>query len=109
MKSILKTFGLLFLVVFISINIIGCTKKDQDDPIRIALNIWPGYGAFFIAQDKGFFAQEGISVDIQIIQGDPEREAALISGKIDGIGMTLDNLVVLRDKGVNVKAILKYD
>ena len=78
-------------------------------PLSIALNIWPGYGAFLIAEEKGFYKQEGVAVKIEIIQGDPEREAALAAGTIDGIGMTMDNLVVLRDKGIAVKAIYKYD
>jgi len=108
MKRVNITILLLF-VAFLLFDVPGCENKNKPEPIRIALNIWPGYGAFFIAKDKGFFEQEKVSVEIQIIQGDPEREAALISGKIDGIGMTMDNLVVLRDKSVNVKAIFKYD
>lgn len=85
------------------------SERSTTQPLRIALNIWPGYGAFLIAEDKGFYAEAGVPVEIEIIQGDPEREAALAAGKIDGIGMTMDNLVVLRDKGINVKAIYKYD
>jgi NitT/TauT family transport system substrate-binding protein len=87
----------------------ACHPTTKNQPLRIALNIWPGYGAFFIAKDKGFYQQEGVNVQIEIIQGDPEREAALVAGKIDGIGMTMDNLVLLRDKGVPVKAVYKYD
>jgi NitT/TauT family transport system substrate-binding protein len=33
----------------------------------------------------------------------------LVAGKIDGIGMTLDNLALLRARGVLAKAIFKYD
>src|SRR5687767_8511979 len=107
-------FRYLKIVTFVLLFALGsgfssCRPTTDKHPLRIALNIWPGYGAFFIAKDKGFYKDEGVDVDIQIIQGDPEREAALVSGKIDGIGMTIDNLVLLRDKGVPVKAIYKYD
>jgi NitT/TauT family transport system substrate-binding protein len=98
----------LSLIFFICIGS-SCRSPSQNAPLKIALNIWPGYGAFFIAKDKGFYQQEGVNVQIEIIQGDPEREAALVAGKIDGIGMTIDNLILLRDKGVLVKAIYKYD
>lgn len=77
--------------------------------LNIGLNIWPGYGAFFIAERKGMFDQEGVSVRLHIIQGDPEREASLVSGKLDAIGMTVDNLVVLRNGGIDVRAVYKYD
>jgi len=107
-----KYFAKATLLLLMSLLLLGssCGRgPSQHQPLRIALNIWPGYGAFFIAKDKGFYKDEGVDVDIQIIQGDPEREAALVSGKIDGIGMTIDNLILLRDKGVPVKAIYKYD
>src|SRR5215212_9194533 len=87
----------------------SCRSGPKNEPLKIALNIWPGYGAFFIAKDKGFYQAQGINVEIEVIQGDPEREAALVAGKIHGIGMTIDNLVLLRDKGIPVKAIYKYD
>lgn len=109
MKRSPRIIALVLVILLLLICDLGCSKKNKQTPIRIALNIWPGYGAFFIAEDKGFFEQENVSVDVQIIQGDAEREAALISGNIDGIGMTLDNLVVLRDKDIDVKAIFKYD
>jgi NitT/TauT family transport system substrate-binding protein len=78
-------------------------------PLRIGLNIWPGYGAFFIAEEKGLFKSEGVQVEIQIIQNDPDREAALVAGRLDAIGMTIDNMVILRDRGIDVRAVYKYD
>lgn len=98
----------LIILIICGLSFLSCAKKPEE-PLTIALNIWPGYGAFFIAQDNGYFEEEGVSVELKIIQGDPEREAALVAGKIDGIGMTIDNLVLLRDKEILVKAIFKYD
>jgi NitT/TauT family transport system substrate-binding protein len=108
MIRFLKRLAVLISVLLICLGS-SCRGPANKTPLRIALNIWPGYGAFFIAKDKGFYQQEGVDVQIEIIQGDPEREAALVANKIDGIGMTVDNLVLLRDKGVPVKAIYKYD
>lgn len=89
--------------------LIGCESKTPIKPITVALNIWPGYGTFFIAREKGFFDEEDVKVVLEIIQDDAQRQAALLSKKVDGIGMTIDNLVILRDKGIPVKAIFKYD
>ena len=107
----------LNIVVWLAVGLIfataSCSKREAPSalgtPVKIGVNIWPGYGAFFIAKDKGFDKEEQVSFDIQIIQGDSERAAALVSGRIDGIGMTLDNLAVLRARGVKAKAIFKYD
>ena len=109
----LRTKSFIFVLVIFVCCVSNCrtttTPPPPPKPLKIALNIWPGYGAFFIAKDKGFYKDAGVDVAIEIIQGDPEREAALVSGKTDGIGMTIDNLVLLRDKGIPVKAIYKYD
>lgn len=84
-------------------------NRTETTPIRIGLNIWPGYGAFFIAEEKGFFKREGVNVELQIIQNDPDREAAFVSGRLDAIGMTIDNLAILRDRNVDARAVYKYD
>lgn len=84
-------------------------KRGHTLPIRVGLNIWPGYGAFFIADEKGYFKRAGLAVDLKIIQSDTEREAALAAGQLDGVGMTIDNMVILRNRGVDVRAIFKYD
>mgnify|MGYP001561753512 CR=1 FL=1 len=104
----MKKFGIAFLCLTVTI---GCKGREAGDdrPLRVGLNIWPGYGAFLIADAKKLFAEEGVDVDIQIIQDDPAREAALLSGKLDGIGMTMDNLVLLNARGVKCTAIYKYD
>ncbi len=109
--------ALVILTVLLTTGLGACDRKPSNqqatqsssNPLKIALNIWPGYGAFLIAEEKNFFDAEGVKVKIEIIQGDPEREAALAAGKIDGIGMTIDNLVLLRNRGIDVKAIYKYD
>ena len=109
--SRLSFFPTSFIVAILSLMFLsaGCQGDSSTEPLRIGLNIWPGYGAFFIADAKGFYKKEKVPVKLEIIQGDAEREQALVAGKLDGIGMTMDNLVRLRDKGLKLQAIFKYD
>lgn len=97
------------LSICLAILLLLSCRPKKEEPIRLGLNIWPGYGAFFIAKDKKFFEAAGVSVELEVIQGDPERESALAAGKIHAIGMTIDNLAILRAKGIPIKAIFKYD
>ena len=36
----------------------------QAEPLRIFYFIWVGYGPLFVAQEKGFFAKEGVEVEL---------------------------------------------
>lgn len=88
---------------------IGRNHPPLETPIRIGLSVWPGFGPFFIAEEKGFFKRQGLDVQLNIFQDDSQRDASLLGDRIDAIGMTVDNLAVLRHRGVDVKAIYKFD
>ena len=38
----------------------GLISAAQAEPLRLSYFVWPGYGPFFVAQEKGFFAREGV-------------------------------------------------
>jgi len=100
---------LIFILSAVPLLALQSRPTYAQEPLKIGLNVWPGYGAFFIADDKAFFKNEGVDVQLSIIDGDPEREASLASGRLDAIGMTLDNLVLLRSRGIDARAVYKYD
>ncbi|HCJ11709.1 MAG: hypothetical protein A2Y14_01285 [Verrucomicrobia bacterium GWF2_51_19] len=70
----------------------GCTAKNK--PIRIAINAWPGYEQLFLAQEKGFFEEAGLS--IQFIEfgslGDVQR--AFEWGQVNGMACTLIDVII---------------
>ena len=43
----------------------GSTSRD---PIRITMHLWPGYVHTYIAQEKGFFKEEGVEVALNLIE-----------------------------------------
>ena len=52
--------------------------------------IWVGFGPLFVAKEKGFFAQEGVEVElINMAHHDP-LFAGLLAGQIDVSVGTLD-------------------
>ena len=63
------------------------------EPIKIAHAIWAGYGPAFVAQEKGFFAQEGVEVTMINIDDRDAAFAALADGDVDAVLNTLDALV----------------
>jgi NitT/TauT family transport system substrate-binding protein len=63
------------------------------EPIKIAHAIWAGYGPVFVAQEKGFFAQEGVEVTMINIDDRDAAFAALADGDVDAVLNTVDALV----------------
>lgn len=78
-------------------------------PLKIGLVTWLGYGPFYIAQEKGFFKENNVEVQLEKIEGDVERRAAIASGNLDAIALTLDSMIVLRSNGIPLKAVMAID
>jgi NitT/TauT family transport system substrate-binding protein len=69
------------------------TNGAVAEPLRLGLPwIWIGLGPFYIAQDKGFFAEEGIEVDL-ISMEEAEVLPALAEDRLDATVGTVDMLI----------------
>ena len=60
------------------------------ETLLIGHSTWVGYGPLFLARDKRFFDEAGVSVELRTFEDPKTRFFALISGKLDGIATTLD-------------------
>jgi NitT/TauT family transport system substrate-binding protein len=78
-------------------------------PFRIGLVTWIGYGPFYVAKEKGFFKEHDVDVDLQRIEGDVERRAAIAAGRLDAVALTLDAMIVLRTHGIPLKTVMAID
>ncbi|HXV99855.1 MAG TPA: ABC transporter substrate-binding protein, partial [Anaerolineae bacterium] len=110
MSSKLK--GLLVtLVIIIVIGVVaGCQQgAGATEPIRVGFNTWVGFGPFYIAQEKGFFAKRGLNVELQRIEGTGDRRSAFIAGRLEGMGSTVDDLIIGAAQGVQGKMVLGLD
>ena len=113
MKSWIR--GLLCIAVLLAVasgvyEIRHRSQRASKTPIRLGLSVWPGFGPFFIADEKGFFkGPESGMFSLTSFKDDTQRDASLLANRIDAIGMTVDTLAVLRHRGVDVKAVYKFD
>jgi NitT/TauT family transport system substrate-binding protein len=99
----------LLLVIAAALVIYSCYKPGQSErqlPV-VKLNIvtWPGYGPIYLAQEKGFFREEGVEVDCQIQENTQARNAALVSGQVDLIGNTLESIVLANAEGIPMQVV----
>lgn len=87
----------------------GVAVDRGPNHIGVGFNTWVGYGPFYIAQERGYFSEEGLRVDLQRIEGTGERRAALAAGRLDAMGSTIDDLVVSASQGVPARLVLALD
>jgi NitT/TauT family transport system substrate-binding protein len=57
----------------------------QAEPLRISYFTWVGYGPLFVAQEKGFFDQEGVEVELINIDDHTAAFSGLFAGQVDAI------------------------
>lgn len=86
---------------------VGSGSPSQ--PIRLGFNLWPGAIPWQIAEDKGFFKQSGLNVEIIWFQGLGDQISAFNAGKIDIANLTLNDLFMSNLNRVPCKVILMPD
>ena len=67
------------------------------EPVRIAHTVWVGFGPLFIAQEKGFFAREGVEVELIRIEEHTTTYAGLYSGQIDAVAAAFQDAPAFSD------------
>lgn len=90
------------LVVFL----VGC-EQAPDTPLRIAAHNWPGYEFMFLAQQEKWLDQQ--KVQILETKSVIESMRALKAGRIDGAALTFDEVLRLREAGVDLSVLLVFD
>ncbi|MEM9489665.1 MAG: ABC transporter substrate-binding protein [Myxococcota bacterium] len=77
-------------------------------PLTIAYSDWPGWVAWDIAVQKGWFAEEGVNVELKWFEYVPSMDA-FGAGKVDAVTMTNGDALVVGATGMPSKGILIND
>lgn len=110
-----KIFWVVILVVVAAVIIV--TKiiprlqplRGEKRKYTIGIVTWVGYGPLFVAQEKGFFEDEGLEIDIKIMDGPGEREAGYLAGSLDLFPNTPDAFAIFATQGAKGKMVMPMD
>ena len=83
-------------------------SKPGAAPLRIAFSDWPGWTAFEIGIQKGWFKEAGVDVDFSWFEYTPSMEA-FAAGKVDAVMMTVGDALVTGAPGARSVGILITD
>ena len=111
MKKILFFIGMAVLLVLCA----GCGKPEAanapNELTELHVGVMPDTDSLpiIIAQEKGFFAAEGLKVDIQQFKSAMDRDSALQSGNLDGAVSDMLAVAFAKSSGVDVKVTSSTD
>lgn len=92
----------------VSLLAVGLPKSAQADPLKIAYSDWPGYTAWEVAIQKGFFKEAGVDVQFVWFDYGPSLDA-YSAGKVDAVACVAGDALVTGAGGKPSLAILLED
>lgn len=77
--------------------------------IKVGVSDWPGWVAWYIAEQKGYFKKHGADVKLILFANYTDSISALSAGQLDANSQTLSDTMAPLAKGVPLKIILVND
>ena len=115
-KQVQRTIGKrktwFFCLILVILLACGCEQRPEEadvDRVSIAFQKWVGYGPLYLAQEKGFFKEEGLELVFIDEQLDSARREAFKQGILDCEAGTIDLLVSKRAEDTPIVAVLEID
>ncbi|MEZ4705579.1 MAG: ABC transporter substrate-binding protein [Caldilineaceae bacterium] len=127
MNRIMLIIRILLLTSIFGLLVAACVQLAQNDlvplqpiykapadaermPVSIAVGAphVPVYLNFDLAQALGYFAAEGLDVDLQYFEGGSDAVAALENGAVDFSGNSMDHVLTAQMKGQNLRMLMNF-
>ncbi len=95
---------LAIVAILLALTIAGCEQKVEE---KLVVGILPIEDALpiVVASDEGIFEKYGLKVEVVKFNSALERDAALMAGKVDAVITDPLAVILLRDKGYDVKIV----
>jgi NitT/TauT family transport system substrate-binding protein len=101
----LRRFTGFLLCLSLGLGSAGAARAE----VKVGLSDWPGWVAWYIAEQKGFFKKHGAKVKLVWFANYTDSIAALSAGQLDANSQTWSDTMTPLSKRVDVKAVLVND
>jgi len=81
-----------------TLSIVASARAADRKPFAVGYNAWIGYLALFVAQEKGWFAEEGLDLKTKMFSAPGDGLPPLLAGDLDAHLTTADSVIVTLDK-----------
>src|SRR5210317_1212318 len=101
--TVRRTLGMLIGAALLTLSSLG-----NAEPLKIGYSDWPGWVAWEVAVDKGWFKEAGVDVSFEWFDYVASMDA-FAAGKLDAVGMTNGDALVTGSTGAKSVMILMND
>lgn len=99
-----KEKNILFIIVLI---LFSTACGQEESPIKIGTNVWPGYEPLYLASETGLLPKNGFSL-VELLSASQVMRG-LASQTLDVATLTLDEAIILQSRDVNIKIVMVLD
>jgi len=93
----------LVIILLLVILLLGCSQSEQPEKIRVGILPIEDSLPIVVADEQGFFEKNGLDVEVIQFSSAVERDAALTAGEVDVVVTDPLAVILLRDKGYDVR------
>ena len=84
---------IIIVTLFFVLGLNSCSRSSEQAPIRLGINVWPGYEYLFLAEKKGYFEDEGVNIQLVETGSLDDLRRAFERGKLDGMAASVIEIV----------------
>ncbi len=108
MKKIIL-FIILLVIALLGFLLLQNKPTSETQPLKIGINVWPGYAHAFIAQEKGFFEKHGVVVDLILKPEISEINQLYNKNELDGLFNVFTDIIMLNANGIPTRVVYIAD
>lgn len=108
MNNLIKSLKNAIVATAIAVGMIGAMGSVNAEPLKIGYSDWPGWVAWEVGIEKGWFKEAGVDVKFEWFDYVASMDA-FAAGKLDGVGMTNGDALVTGSTGARSIMILMND
>lgn len=83
-----RKYYLAVIGLVVAFALPACSEAPSQ-PLRVGIDPWPGFAPLFLAADQGFFAEEGVDVELVELSSLADVRRAFERGQTDGMASSL--------------------
>ena len=99
-------------LIVIAIGLIGTgvflsqpSIVSEPETITLGISTWPGYSLAFLAEEKGFFEANGVSVELVHTTEYTDAQTSFLNNEVDGVFQVYTDSLFYSSTGVDSKVV----
>lgn len=104
-----KITSILLATLMVASMLTGCGKSAKSNDVSMAFCTWTGYAPMFIAQEKGYFKDAGVNMNIQVIEDESTYTSLITNGSVQFLATAQDPNIKMYANGADSRYVLCMD